>query len=217
MLLHSLPLSSLSFHRYLKLSSFESEEFNANDIPSRSLMMLPSAFPRAILSFCIPGDKTLSVHGSVLNGCVYDRISSVIKKALQCVWVSKRGRTSVVAVLTRSTTSTTSPRRDKTSTGGTAKFQPHVRQVEPNPSVVVYTRRVYWSNGKRDSWKLFALCAPDIPVPCVTYLVPRDRRSTSSSGRVSFTNMFLFHDVIWCGSYREKRWIFMLRIFSCSN
>lgn len=141
--LHSLPLSSLSFHRYLKLSSFESEEFNTNNIPSRSLMMLPSTFPRAILSFCIPGDKTLSVHGSVLNGCVYDRISSVIKKALQCVWVSKRGRTSVVAVLTRSTTSTTSPRRDKTSTGGTAKFQSHIRQVKPNPSVVIYTRHVY--------------------------------------------------------------------------
>lgn len=134
----SSPLLPL-FPPLLKLSSFKSEEFNANDTSSRSLMMLPSAFSHTILSFCTLGDKTLSVYGGVLNGCEYDRISSVIKKALQCVWVSKRGRTSVVAMLT----STTSPGRDKTSTGGTTKFQLHIRRVEPNLSTVVYTRRVY--------------------------------------------------------------------------
>lgn len=50
-------------------------------------------------------------------------------------------------------------------------FNPTPVESSQTPRLVVYTRRVYWSNGKSDSWKLFALCAPDIPVPCVTYLL----------------------------------------------
>jgi len=130
----------------------------------------PSAILRIIFSFIL-GNKTLSLRGGVLNGCVYDRISSVIKKALQCVWVSKRGRTNVVTVSTRSMTLTTLPTHDKTSASGTAKFHSYARRVEPSPSAVMYTRRVYWSNRKRDSRKLFVLCALDTSVPCVTYLL----------------------------------------------
>lgn len=182
-----------------KLSSCEPEEFNANDTPSRSLMMPPFAFPHTILSYRTPGDKTLSLHGGVLNGCVYDRISSVIKKALQCVRVSKRGRTTVVAVSTRSSTSTTSPGRDKTSAGGTTKFQGST-PVESNQAprrwyILVVSIEVTESTTRGNS-SYFALQIPRSLCYLSTQLlllVPRDCRSTSSCERASSTNMSLSH------------------------
>lgn len=190
-------------------------------------MMPPCAFPRARF-LSTPGDKTLTLHGGVLNGCVYDRISSVIKKALQCVRVSKRGWTSVVAVLMRSMTSTMSPSRDKTSAGGTVKFQSPT-PVEPSQTPWRWYIRVVsievTESATRGNSSYFALQIPRFLVlPISTrllLLVPRDCRSTSSSGRASSTNtLCLFptwYNVI--GRYRrEKRWmIFILCIFPCSN
>lgn len=178
----------ISFSISLIVVSCKPEEFNANDTPSRSLMM--SRFLVWSLASASPETKHLSLHRGVLTGYVYDRISSVIKKALQCVQVSKRERTSVVAVTWRAATSTMSSSRDKTSAGVTPRNYSPTPRLESNPSAVIYTHCVYWSNGKRDSWKLFALCAPDTSVPCVILfarpflLVSRDRCSISSSEQI---------------------------------
>lgn len=104
------------------LSARKLAKFNANDTSSGPLMMRP--YPRAsgaytrlpILRYTSPETKRSLCNRGVLNGCVYDRISSVIKKALQCVRVSKRGRATVVRVAQLEST----PRRpypgDKTFT-----------------------------------------------------------------------------------------------------
>lgn len=121
----------------------------------------PFAIPRTIFSF-IPGDKTLFLHGGVLNGCVYDRISSVIKKALQCVGVSKCGWTSVVTVSTRSMTLTTSSTHDKTFAGGTAKFsflRPSSRVKSLGWSILVVSIEVTESATRGNS-SYFALQIP---------------------------------------------------------
>lgn len=110
------------------------------------LMMRP--YPRAsgaytrlpILRYTSPETKRSLCNRGVLNGCVYDRISSVIKKALQCVRVSKRGRATVVRVARLEST----PRRpypgDKTFTILRATKVHHPPSSSNPPFCSIYPR-----------------------------------------------------------------------------